>query len=305
VLYGEWYRDNWQEWINENSEYIDFFYLNRPHITIKYIDTIKELTRAKVFFYGHDLHFLREQKQYEIEKTPELLQSIEDWKKLETELFKKSDVVLTCSGDEKEVIEKETHNKNVHVIPAYCYSQFNEPVSNFQERKDLLFVGGFDHKPNVDAVLWFTKEVMPLISEKIPDIKFTIAGSNPPAEVTGLASNNIEVSGYLPYEELNNLYKKAKLVVIPLRYGAGVKGKTVEAMYHGVPFVTTQFGIEGLQGINNLVTSRNTAEDFANGVIELYNNNNALTDFSKKSVEYVSQNFSEPNLKNTIKTLFS
>jgi len=305
VLYGEWYRDNWQNWINENGKYIDFFYLNRPHITTKYIDDIKTLTDAKVFYYGHDLHFLREQKQYNIEKTPELLESIEYWKKLETELFEKSDIVLTCSSEEKEIIEKHISKKNVHVIPAYYYSEFNQPVTNFNERNNLLFVGGFDHKPNIDAVLWFVKEVWPLITEKIPHIKFIIAGSNPPAEIAGLTSETIEVPGYLPYAQLNDLYKKVKLVVIPLRYGAGVKGKTVEAMHHGVPFVSTRFGTEGMTGINQIATNHDTAEEFANGVIELYNDNEALVNFSRKTIEYIRNNFSETNLKNIITTLFS
>jgi glycosyltransferase involved in cell wall biosynthesis len=213
--------------------------------------------------------------------------------------------VLTCSEEEREIIEKQTSNKNVYVIPAYYYAQFNQPVTNFNERRDLLFVGGFDHKPNIDGVLWFVKEIFPLITQKNPDIKFIIAGSNPPAEVTRMASDTIEVLGYLPIEALNELYKKVKLVVIPLRYGAGVKGKTVEALYHGVPFVTTRFGIEGLTGINNIVTGRNSAEEFSLQVFELYNDNNALIEFSRKAIEYVSQHFSENNMKNIITSAFA
>jgi glycosyltransferase involved in cell wall biosynthesis len=105
-------------------------------------------------------------------------------------------------------------------------------------------------------------------------------------------------------EELNKLYKRTKLVVIPLRYGAGVKGKTVEAMHQGVPFVTTQFGIEGLEGINAIVTSHNTASAFADGVTILYNDNNGLIDFSKKAIDYISTHFSETNLRTIISKLF-
>lgn len=75
VLYGAWYAKNWKKWIVENSQYIDFVYLNRPHITEKYIDFMKKNTKAKILYYGHDLHYLREMRQYEIEKKNEILKS--------------------------------------------------------------------------------------------------------------------------------------------------------------------------------------------------------------------------------------
>src|SRR5439155_19794510 len=118
----------------------------------------------------------------------------------ETALIKKSDEILTLSSDEKVIIEKETGKNNVHIIPAFYYSSFDEPVTNFSERNHLLFIGGFDHKPNVDAVLWFVKEVLPSIKEKQTDIKFLIAGSNLAEEIKILASDTIQVLGYVSNE---------------------------------------------------------------------------------------------------------
>ncbi len=305
VLYGEYYRDNLSSWIEQNNKYIDFFYINRPHISIKYIDFIREKTNAKIVYFGHDLHFIRERHQYEIEKDPVLLASAEEWKKTETRLIRQSDTILTLSCDEKEIIEKEIGHSNVHTMPAFSYSRFNEPAADFDQRKDLLFVGGFGHKPNLDAVLWFTQQVFPTVRQELKDIRLVIVGSNAPEEVTRLASPSIEVRGYVSDEDLANLYRNVKMVVIPLRYGAGVKGKTVEAMYYGVPFVTTRFGIEGLQNINQVATGKDTAEQFVAEILELYNNNDKLQEFSRKEVEYARKYLSEENVNNIISEVFS
>lgn len=304
VLYGPWYSDHWQEWVSDNRKYIDFFYLNRPHISVKYIDIIKKLTKARIVYFGHDLHYVREQRQYEIEKKPGLLRSIKQWKAIETDLFRKSDEILTLSSDEKAIIEQVTGKNNVRVFPALYYSSFPNPVTNFGERQHLLFIGGFTHKPNVDAVLWFANEVFPAISKELNDVKFLVAGSNPPNEIMSLNSEKINVLGYISDETLHNLYQSVKLVVIPLRYGAGVKGKIIEAIYNGVPFVSTRFGIEGLKDIQQVGTSHDTAADFTKAILNLYNNEEELKRFSAKEIEYASQNFSEDIIKNIISSVF-
>jgi GT2 family glycosyltransferase len=305
VLYGEYYRLNWQDWIIKNKDYIDFFYINRPHISIKYIDFIKRKTDAKVIYYGHDLHFVREQLQYEIEKDPKLLESAKEWKKKETKLIQKSDIVLTLSYKEKEIIENEIGHTDIRIMPAFSYSRFNEPILNFEARRDLLFVGGFEHKPNVDAVVWFVKEVFPLITRQLKDVRFIIAGSKPPEEVTKLASDKIHVLGYISDDDLNKLYGNIKLVIIPLRYGAGVKGKTVETMYHGVPFVTTSFGIEGLKDIREITHSEDIAAPFAARVIELYSDDMKLKEMSSKEIEYAKKYFSKDSVTDIILKAFA
>ena len=305
VLYGAWYRDNWRKWVQQNKEYIDFFYINRPHISIKYIDFIKEATRARIVYFGHDLHFIREQRQYEIEKDPKLLESSERWKNTEGELIGKSDVVLTLSCLEKEIMTKVFGHKHIETMPIFYYDQFREPLNAFDTRRDLLFVGGFNHKPNVDAALWFAHEVFPLITQHLPDIRFNIIGSEPPEKVKALASRSIAVKGYVTDEELAAAYEQTKIVVIPLRFGAGVKGKTVESIYQGIPFVSTSFGIEGLTDISEVTVSQETAREFANAVLRLYNDDHALQEFSRKEIEYAKTHFSRNVAKNVVETVFS
>jgi GT2 family glycosyltransferase len=303
VLYGSWYMKNWKNWIKDNAANFDFILINRPHITIKYIDFIKENTTAKILYYGHDLHFLREEQQYKIEKKEKLLKSIEKWKAIETSIFEKSDIILTPSFDEKKIITALDASFKVETILPFFFKKTAVAIPDFAERKDILFIGGFNHSPNVDAIDWFCKQVWPLVQSKFPSAKFIIAGSNPPESITNLQSSSIQVKGFVSDEELNELYQSVKIVVIPLRYGAGVKGKTVEAMYHGVPIVSTSFGIEGMPGDYNFLQAFNEQDSFASEIITLYNNEQALQKASLLEANYINAHFTQQAAANQMKHL--
>lgn len=294
VLYGQWYASNWKRWFLENKEKFDYIYLNRPHISIHFIDFFREHSKARIIYYGHDLHFLRNQKQYEIHKDRSILAEAEKWKEIEMDLFRKSDVILTPSIDEQKIIKGLDSSFNVQLMRPYIYKDVKEYVPDFEGKRDIFFVGGFNHTPNTDAVLWFSSEVWPQIRKNIPGIRFIVAGSNPPPEVKDLGKDpDIIIKGYVADHELEELYATCRLAVIPLRYGAGVKGKTVEAMKYGIPLVTTGFGVEGLPGDFSFLKVADSSEEFANQVIELYHDEPQLREISLKSIRYIRENFTE------------
>ena len=294
VLYGQWYAGNWKQWFIDNKEKFDYVYLNRPHVSINFIDFFKKHSTAKIIYYGHDLHFLRKEKKYALEKDPSILVQAAKWKEIEMYLFSKSDIILTPSTDEQKIIRSLNRDFNVQLMRPYIYKMISNPATDFQYRKNIFFVGGFGHSPNVDGVLWFVRDVWPLIKSKIPDVKFIIAGSNPPENIKNLAKNSdIIIKGHIGDDELEKLYATCKMVVIPLRYGAGVKGKTVEAMRYGIPLVTTSFGVEGLPGDFSFLKVADETSAFANQIIGLYNNEDCLSDMSSKNIEYIKNNFTE------------
>ncbi len=301
VLYGIWYRDNYKKWITDNKDKIDYVYLNRPHISIKYIDLIKKNTKAKILYYGHDLHFIRELKRYEVDRNKLFLKESEYWKRIEFDLFSKADVVLTLSQSEKKIIQENFPGKEINIMPVFYYENFIENKKDFSRRENIMFVGGFNHTPNIDAVLWFAKEIFPTIQTTIPGIQFYIVGSNPPDEIMKLNSESVIVKGFVSDEELICMYNQVKLVVIPLRYGAGVKGKTIEAMYCQTPIVTTSFGIEGLKNINYVLQAHDNKEDFASQVVSYYLNNEKLEMVSMDYFNYVKLFFSKEAALNVIK----
>lgn len=270
ILYGVYYRDHWQEWIMENGKYLDFVLLSRPHISIKYIDILREYTKAKIVYYVQDLHFLREEREYEITKDPERLISAKAVKKQEMEIMGKSDVVFTLSNVEKAIIDQAFQPGKAVITPISYYSAFPEEPVDLTGKSGIIFVGGFGHHPNEDGVLWFFNEVWDTVSKALPECKVTIIGSKPTEKIRALASKRVTVTGFVSDEELEEYYRKSRLCIIPLRYGAGVKGKTIEAMYHRIPLVSTSVGIEGLEGVQEYIQPADDAETFAQRVIQLY-----------------------------------
>ena len=292
VLYGPWYAQHWQEWLIENKKCIDFAYLNRPHITIKYIDFIRKNTDIKCIYYGHDLHFLRLQREYELTGDIEKKCESDEWLEKELYIMRKADISYYPSYVEEEAIHKIDASIPVKAITAYVYEQFRNNIPmDFAKREGIVFVGGFGHPPNADAVLWFAKEIYPLIRQKV-QMPFYIVGSSVTPEIEKLEGNGIIVKGFVSEEELARLYDTCRLVVVPLRYGAGVKGKVVEALYYGTPMVTTSVGIEGIPDPEKFVRVEDETESFANAVVELYQDEKLLAKTVENYQKLIKENFS-------------
>ena len=304
VLYGPWYAQHWKEWIKENQKYIDFVYLNRPHITMNYIDFLKQETNIKCIYYGHDLHFLRLRREYELTGNSEKLKESEEWMEKELYIMKKADISYYPSYIEEQAIHEIDSKIPVKAITAYVYDQFRTNIpEDFEKREGIMFVGGFGHPPNEDAVLWFVENVYPIISKEA-DIPFYIVGSKATEKIKKLHGGNIYVKGFVSEEELNELYDSCKLVVVPLRYGAGVKGKVVEALYYGTPMVTTSVGAEGIAGIEKIVEISDEAEDFSKAVLDLYRDNQKLKETVKNYQKFVREKFSIDAVWNIVKEDF-
>ena len=292
VLYGNYYYHNWQEWLRENGHYFDYIYLQRPHIAIKYIDLAKTYSQAKILYYAHDLHHIREYREYELTKDAEKLASSEKWKKVEYELFDKVDVGHVVSSVEQNIMQKAFPDKPIRIIPVYIYDAIPDDINkDFASRHDLLYVGGFGHPPNVDAVLWFAKEVYPKILEKYPQMKWYVVGGKVPKEIQNLESENIIIKGYMPEEDLKALYRTCRMAVAPLRFGAGVKGKVVEAAYFQIPMITTSIGAEGLQIEGQPLLIADEAVEMAELICNLYEDYERLKKMSDDGVRFIRGHF--------------
>ena len=305
VLYGIDYHDGIKSWIISNKNNIDIVYFNRPHITEKYIDFIKENTDIRTIYYGHDLHFLREMREYEITGDEFHKTESERWKKIELDIMKKSDVVYYPSYIEKECINKIDKNINVKAIIAYIFDEIDTKTKyDFSNKKGIMFVGGFNHRPNVDGILWFVNNVFPLIRKQC-DIQLYIVGSNAPKEIKALGKKSgVIFKGFVSDEELNQLYNDTKMVVAPLRYGAGIKGKIVEAMYNGIPVVTTSVGAEGIKEADKIMEIADDEIKFAEKVVNLYQDEEKLQRLSLDSRKNINTYFNQEAAWKVIKDDF-
>jgi len=172
---------------------------------------------------------------------------------------------------------------NIHAVG-------DQPIDR-SGRNGLLFVGNFNHPPNVDAIHYFVREVFPLITTVIPDITLTIVGNNPPKEITALDGPRIRVTGYVPSTE--PYLRNARVSIVPLRYGAGMKGKIGEAMAHGLPVVTTSIGAEGMglvHGQTALIAD--TPREFADAVLALYDDERAWERIAADARQFLRDHYS-------------
>jgi hypothetical protein len=153
------------------------------------------------------------------------------------------------------------------------------------ERKDIVFIGGYRHSPNIDAVRFFVTEIMPLLRKRLPGIRFYAAGSNPTAEVQSLASEDVVIAGYI--EDLDTLLDRMRVSVAPLRYGAGIKGKIASAMSVGLPVVATSIAIEGIpltDGENVVVAD--AADHFASSIARVYEDESVWNTLSRNGIAF-------------------
>jgi len=255
-----------------NGKKFDIVFLFRAPYGGKYIDMVmKYAPDAKVIFNTVDLHFLRERREQEIAiKNGNRVLNQEGVSEAdELAIMKKADLTILVSQYEQKMLESIFPDSNTVVLPLP--REIPGCQAGFDGRDDIAFIGGYLHKPNVDAVLYFVNEIWPFITNQLPGCKFLIVGSNVPEELYQLENDVIKVVGYV--EDLGDILNKCKLTVAPLRYGAGIKGKILTSLSYGVPCVASEVAVEGMGLINNesIITASNP-KDFCYAVVEVYSN---------------------------------
>jgi GT2 family glycosyltransferase len=214
-----------------------------------------------------DMHFVRERREAELANDDALRAKAQKTRRAELETYRAADAVIVVTDEDGRHLREHLPGKRIVTIP-----NVNDPVDGvpgFEERRDLLFVGYFQHPPNLDAVRWLHAEILPRLREAVPGARVHVVGSGPPPEVTAMASDDFIVHGFV--QDLAPMLREARVSIAPLRYGAGMKGKVTEALAWGLPCVTTPAGAEGMDLVDGeevLVAS--DARSFAAQVARLY-----------------------------------
>ncbi len=243
VIHHPYYRSV-LSFLKQHSEDFDLVIISRAEIAARHMATVRRFApRAKVVFDTVDLHFLREERAAQLKQDPMLRASAARRKQQELKLARSADLTLVVSPLEKDILDRERLGLDVRIIST-IYPLDGADIPGFEGRRNILFIGGFEHPPNADAVLYFAREIFPLIKASIPEAVFQVIGADPTAEILQLASQDIQVLGYVP--EVRHFFDQARLSVAPIRYGAGVKGKVNQSMSLGVPAVVTRVAAEGM-----------------------------------------------------------
>lgn len=279
-----------------------FAMLVRPEVFAKYAPFVRAFAvNAKVVYDTVDLHWVRFSRGAEIATDGAALAAqAESYKRLELANARSADVTVAITDDERRILLQEAPGLDVRIVPNI--HEVAKHVAPFAERKDLFFIGGFDHKPNVDAVHFFVSEILPLVTRERPQIRFRVVGSNMPPEIGALASDSVEPIGYV--EDVEPLFQQCRVFVAPLRHGAGMKGKVGHSLGLGLPVVTTPIGAEGIgliDGENAMICP--DARSFAAAVLRLYMDERLWLRLSEGGRDLIGRNFSAEVVCNQLVSL--
>lgn len=256
-----------------------------PHLEV----IRKHCPKAKILFHAIDLHFLRLQRHAEAEASAGKWRKLAlEAKRLEIKAVSSADLTIVHSDVERKILGEVSPNSCVTVAPLLLESPGTS--KSFRDRSGIVFLGGYGHPPNVDAVHFLAQEIMPILRETLPGVSVHIAGSNPPDSFSNLAAPDFVIDGFV--EELDSYLERFRLFCSPLRIGAGVKGKIGTAMGRGLPVVATPVSVEGMglvTGVNCLVAD--SAVDIAKALSVVYHDENSWTNLSGESIEFAKRHW--------------
>lgn len=285
---------------HERQGEFDLVILSRPTVATELVETARRFfPRATLLYDTVDLHFLREERKASSRGGGDRGVRV---RQLELASIARCDLTATVTEVEAELLRETVPGARTIVLPNVHEVEAG-PSPPFAARADVVFIGGFLHDPNVDAMLWFTEEVWPRVAERT-NARLWILGSDPPEEIVALRSGRVVVTGFVP--DVGDHFRTARVFVSPLRYGAGMKGKVGQALAYGLPVVTTSIGAEGMDivdGRHALV--RDDPEAFADAVVSLYRNEEVWARLSAGGRDLLAENWSPEVMRGRLERLLA
>ncbi|THV62631.1 glycosyltransferase [Chryseobacterium candidae] len=295
--------------VKEALHYVDIVWIFRPIGFDFWYGKIKnDISGKKIIYDMVDLYYLRMERENKyIEVTKSRKKEVKFFKEKEFFGMQKSDVVISISDEEKKIVS----DQGIKDEKIFTVSNIHEPAEcqnvDYSLREGVLFIGGFYHMPNMDAVKFLYEDIMPLVWAKDDSIKVYILGPYFPEEIKEkYNSEKFQILGY--QKSVNYWFENSRIFVAPLRYGAGVKGKIGQALEFGLPVITTSIGAEGmdLEDQKTALVSNEDPQHFANKILELYYDENlwkTLHNNSALPLAKFSVRQQEKNINNIINYL--
>jgi O-antigen biosynthesis protein len=281
----------------------NFIMVSRPETANRHLADIKRLCPGvPIVYYVCDLHYLRMSREAEVKGDAALERAALLMKDDEFASMAAAEAVIVHNSVERDLILEKLPGKNVIVLPLIMDIRDDGP--GFAHRRDIAFVGGYQHLPNVDAVEFFVREVFPLVRKAVGDVKFYAFGSNPPESIKRLADENVKIPGFIA--DLCVPLDRIRVGIAPLRFGAGAKGKVATSLSLGLPMVVTPVASEGM-GLTDGhdVCIAETAATFAEAIIRIYENEGVWTDLSNNGRKRANTLFGPESAKNCLTELLT
>lgn len=195
-------------------------------------------------------------------------------------------------------VKEVTHPSNSILLPNLPFQLMLNDSIEFQENRSnsILFVGKLTYPPNLEGIIWFIKNVFPLVEQSIPMATLTVVSNFDPMddEFLDLVRKNESIHVKINVQNLPEIYQAHALAIAPIFQGAGSNIKVVEAMMMGRPVVATNFGAKGFENMvkEGLILCEDSAEDFSGKVAELLEKKEGLLEIQKKTFDFFQENFS-------------
>ena len=292
-----------QQVLSQRLAEMDVVYITRYYVAVDYIDQIQAAGK-KVIFNNADLHFLREMRAALANgKDEDALKKSLQTMQQELDIYRKADVVLTYNSTEQAVITSHIHEQDKFFITPWVLDE-KPQGPGFEEREGICFLGGYNHKPNVEAVEYLCKEIMPDLEKTRPDIVLYVYGSNMPERFLDYETSNIKMVGFA--ESLDHVFNRHRVFVAPLLSGSGIKGKVLESMAYGMPVIMSDVAAEGIDlihGISTLIAGK--PEEFLSAILKLYDDQKIWEQFAGNEKVLVQMKYSFEHGKKRFKDIFA
>ena len=292
-------KDNIGEFlVNNLQNSFEIIWISRPHNMEFFQDQVKkhklDLSNVRIIYDAEALYTLRDINRSKMLGVSDAMEKFNSKLKEELALASTADEIVVVNKIDKRYFEEYTVNNKIWELNiAY---DANPTVNEFHERNDvILFVGNMDHddSPNVDSIIWFTNNVLPLVKKKNKNVKLNLVGSNLSSQLKELSNNkSVEILGRVM--DLTPLYDEAKVFIAPTRFAGGSPAKAFQAAALGLPMIVTdllQSQLEWEEGKHLLAAKVNDHKTFANHVITLLNNRATWTQLRNNALELINSNY--------------
>jgi glycosyltransferase involved in cell wall biosynthesis len=289
-LYAPFIR-NFLEYLRAHAAEYDLVVVSRHNVAEEVLPIVRSAAPGtKIAFNLADLHFLREFREAAAKTPGYSFAKADETRRAELAAITQSDVTFSYSEIEIAVI-RGLLPETTKLARMPWVVECRERELPYSETRDVLFLGGFNHPPNIQAARFFAKSVMPLLRQELPELCFDIIGNGARVVVPDLVSERVRVLGYVP--SLAEHLGRARVFVAPLLAGAGLKGKVIDAISHGMPCVLSPVAAEGTgltDGVDCLIA--NTPEEWADRVTRLYSDEALWNQISENALKLARARYS-------------
>jgi hypothetical protein len=281
-----------EQFIRRRGVEFDLAYITRYQSAARVADAFRAVApHAPLICNVADLHFLRGLRKATLKGADANdLHAVAELREVELGALSKVDLALTYSGVEESVLASHLLGRvKVGRLPWVLDAAAEPPP--LTSRTGIAFVGGFLHAPNIAAVEYFVHEVMPVLRQRLPDVRFHVYGSNLPPHLIALGSEDVILEGFV--SDLSEAFDRRRVFVAPLTYGAGVKGKVLDYAAAGLPAVLSPIAAEGLpirNGVEAIIAD--TPEAWADAIVELYSRDDVWRAMARAALEMAATQFS-------------